>query len=120
MWLAVRANVRVAAAAMRDNGRFEGARIAFRTGGVVGMSVVGLGLLGAAAVVLTRQSVADAKGAKPVARLVAHAAHAQEPKDFTVAPVGAINKLLAKAGDDPNVPAPMGEYRTDDEEGFIL
>ena len=53
---------------------------------------------GAAAVVLTRQSVADAKGAKPVARLVAHAAHAQEPKDFTVAPVGAINKLLAKAG----------------------
>ncbi|WP_077146040.1 acetyl-CoA C-acyltransferase [Sphingopyxis sp. KK2] len=53
---------------------------------------------GAAAVVLTRQSVADAKGAKPVARLVAHTAHAQEPKDFTVAPVGAINKLLAKTG----------------------
>jgi acetyl-CoA C-acetyltransferase len=53
---------------------------------------------GAAAVVLTRQSVADAKGAKPVARLVAHAAHAQEPKDFTIAPVGAINKLLAKTG----------------------
>ena len=52
MWLAVRANVRVAAAAMRDNGRIEGAKIAFRTGGVVGMSVVGLGLLGAAAVVL--------------------------------------------------------------------
>ena len=53
---------------------------------------------GAAAVVLTRQSVAEAKGAKPVAKLVAHAAHAQEPKDFTVAPVGAINKLLAKTG----------------------
>ena len=53
---------------------------------------------GAAAVVLTRQSVADAKGAKPVARLIAHAAHAQEPKDFTVAPIGAINKVLAKAG----------------------
>ena len=53
---------------------------------------------GAAAVVLTRQSIADAKGAKPVARLVAHAAHAQEPKDFTVAPVGAINKMLAKTG----------------------
>lgn len=53
---------------------------------------------GAAAVVLTRQSVADAKGAKAVARLVAHAAHAQEPKDFTVAPVGAINKVLAKSG----------------------
>ena len=53
---------------------------------------------GAAAVVLTRQSVAEAKGAKPVAKLVAHAAHAQEPKDFTVAPIGAINKVLAKAG----------------------
>ncbi|ALJ12572.1 thiolase family protein [Sphingopyxis macrogoltabida] len=53
---------------------------------------------GAAAVVLARQSVAEAKGAKPVARLVAHAAHAQEPKDFTIAPVGAINKVLAKAG----------------------
>ncbi|MEY4268914.1 MAG: Acetoacetyl-CoA thiolase [Pseudomonadota bacterium] len=53
---------------------------------------------GAAAVVLSRQSVADAKGARPVARLVAHAAHAQEPKDFTTAPVGAIQKCLAKAG----------------------
>jgi acetyl-CoA C-acetyltransferase len=53
---------------------------------------------GAAAVVITRQSVADAKGVKPVARLVAHAAHAQEPKDFTVAPVGAITKALEKAG----------------------
>jgi K(+)-stimulated pyrophosphate-energized sodium pump len=53
MWLATRANLRVAAAAMKPNGRVEGARIAFRTGGVVGMGVVGLGLLGAAAVVLT-------------------------------------------------------------------
>ncbi|WP_407319256.1 sodium-translocating pyrophosphatase [Isoptericola halotolerans] len=52
MWLAVRANVRVAAAATRPDGRRVGARIAFRTGGVVGMSVVGLGLLGAAGVVL--------------------------------------------------------------------
>jgi len=53
---------------------------------------------GAAAVVLTRQSVAEAKGKRPVAKLVAHAAHAQEPKDFTIAPIGAINKVLAKAG----------------------
>jgi acetyl-CoA C-acetyltransferase len=48
--------------------------------------------------VLTRQSVADAKGLKPVARIVAHAAHAQEPSAFTTAPVGAITKCLAKAG----------------------
>ncbi len=61
MWLAVRANVRVAAAAMRGRtGRQEGARIAFRTGGVVGMSVVGLGLLGAAIVVLVYRADAPA------------------------------------------------------------
>ncbi|MBF5091650.1 acetyl-CoA C-acyltransferase [Novosphingobium sp. NBM11] len=53
---------------------------------------------GAAAVVITRQSVADAEGLKPVAKVVALAAHAQEPKDFTVAPVGAINKVLERAG----------------------
>ncbi|WP_296666224.1 sodium-translocating pyrophosphatase [Demequina sp.] len=51
MWLAVRANVRVASASTRSGGRAEGARIAFRTGGAVGMSVVGMGLGGAAAVV---------------------------------------------------------------------
>ncbi|HZA04542.1 MAG TPA: sodium-translocating pyrophosphatase [Propionibacteriaceae bacterium] len=50
MWLAVRANVRVAAAA-RDGGRNPAMRIAFRTGAHVGMATVGLGLLGAAIVV---------------------------------------------------------------------
>ncbi|MBB3860515.1 acetyl-CoA C-acetyltransferase [Novosphingobium hassiacum] len=53
---------------------------------------------GAAAVTLTRESVAKAAGLTPVARIVALAAHAQEPKDFTTAPVGAINKVLEKAG----------------------
>jgi acetyl-CoA C-acetyltransferase len=51
---------------------------------------------GAAALVLTRQSLAEGK--RPVARIVAMAAHAQEPKDFTTAPVGAIHKVLEKAG----------------------
>lgn len=51
MWLAVRANVRVAAAAREKGGRSLGAKIAFRTGGAVGMGVVGQGLAGAAAVV---------------------------------------------------------------------
>ncbi len=50
MWLAVRANVRVAAAA-RSEGRDPAMRIAFRTGAHVGMATVGLGLLGAALVV---------------------------------------------------------------------
>ncbi|MCL2490778.1 MAG: sodium-translocating pyrophosphatase [Propionibacteriaceae bacterium] len=52
MWLAVRANVRVAAAASAEGGRSRGAHIAFRTGGVVGMTTVGLGLLGASVAVL--------------------------------------------------------------------
>ncbi|WP_456826569.1 sodium-translocating pyrophosphatase [Cellulomonas sp. P5_E12] len=60
MWLATRANVRVAAAASEKGGRAEGARIAFRTGGFVGMSVVGLGLLGAASVVLIYKAEAPA------------------------------------------------------------
>ena len=53
---------------------------------------------GAAAMVLTRASVAEAKGLKPVARVVAHAAHAQAPAKFTTAPVQAIQKVLDKAG----------------------
>lgn len=53
---------------------------------------------GAAALVLTRESVATAHGRAPIARIIAHAAHAQEPSAFTTAPVGAINKCLAKAG----------------------
>ncbi|HEY8372672.1 MAG TPA: sodium-translocating pyrophosphatase [Pseudonocardiaceae bacterium] len=52
MWLATRANLRVAAAANEQAGREKAMRIAFRTGGVVGMFTVGLGLLGAAVVVL--------------------------------------------------------------------
>jgi acetyl-CoA C-acetyltransferase len=53
---------------------------------------------GAAALVLTRQSVADKLGKKPIARVVAHAAAAQEPAKFTSAPVPAIHKVLEKAG----------------------
>lgn len=53
---------------------------------------------GAAALVLTRASVADRLGISPVARLVAKAAHAHAPARFATAPVPAIQKLLAKAG----------------------
>ena len=52
MRLATKANVRVASAARHENGRDNGMRIAFRTGGAVGMTTVGLGLLGASVVVL--------------------------------------------------------------------
>jgi acetyl-CoA C-acetyltransferase len=53
---------------------------------------------GAAALVLTRASVAQAEGLAIKARIVAHAAHAHEPAKFTTAPVPAIQKVLAKAG----------------------
>lgn len=53
---------------------------------------------GAAAVVLTRDSVAREHGFTPVARIVATAANAQEPAKFTTAPIGAIQKVLDKAG----------------------
>ncbi len=52
MRLATKANVRVASAARHENGRDNGMKIAFRTGGAVGMTTVGLGLLGASVVVL--------------------------------------------------------------------
>ncbi|AOH83475.1 acetyl-CoA acetyltransferase [Sphingomonas panacis] len=53
---------------------------------------------GAAALVMTRQSVAEKLGLPVIARVVATAAHAQEPAKFTSAPVPAIRKVLAKAG----------------------
>jgi acetyl-CoA C-acetyltransferase len=55
---------------------------------------------GAAALVLMRESTAAKMGAKPIARIVAHAVHAQAPEWFTTAPVGAIQKVLKNAGWD--------------------
>ncbi len=53
---------------------------------------------GAAAVVLTRESEAKAKGLTPLATIVGVAAHAHEPAKFTTAPVGAVTKLLDQVG----------------------
>ncbi|WP_047196539.1 acetyl-CoA C-acyltransferase [Caldimonas brevitalea] len=53
---------------------------------------------GAAALVLMRESTARSMGVTPLARVVAHAVHAQAPEWFTTAPVGAIDKVLKKAG----------------------
>jgi acetyl-CoA C-acetyltransferase len=53
---------------------------------------------GAAALVLMTESTAKRLGVKPLARIVGHATHAQEPEWFTTAPVGATQKLLAKTG----------------------
>ena len=53
---------------------------------------------GAAALVLMRNSTAQQLGNRPLARIVAHAVHAQAPNWFATAPVGAVHKVLAKAG----------------------
>ena len=53
---------------------------------------------GAAAMVLMRESTAKRLGCKPLAKIVSHATHAQEPEWFSTAPIGATEKALAKAG----------------------
>jgi acetyl-CoA C-acetyltransferase len=57
---------------------------------------------GAAALVLTRESAAKAKGLTPLARIVGYASFAREPEWFTLAPVGAIRKLLTKVDWQPS------------------
>ncbi|WP_434353497.1 acetyl-CoA C-acyltransferase [Psychrobacter sp. HD31] len=53
---------------------------------------------GGAAVVVTKQSVADAKGLNVQARIVAHATNSRHPSEFTIAPIGSMEKVLEKAG----------------------
>ncbi len=53
---------------------------------------------GAAALVMMKLSEAQKRGLTPLCKVVAHATHAQKPEEFTVAPVGAMTKLLDKAG----------------------
>src|SRR2546430_15258147 len=56
---------------------------------------------GAAALVLMRRSTAEQKGLRPLALILDHATHAQEPSWFGTAPVGAMQKLYAKIGWKP-------------------
>jgi acetyl-CoA C-acetyltransferase len=53
---------------------------------------------GASALILASQAAADRLGAKPIARMLGHSTHSQHPSEFTIAPVGAIDKLLKKLG----------------------
>ena len=53
---------------------------------------------GSAALVLMRQSEAQKRGLKPLAKIVGHSGHARQPAQFTTAPVGAIQALFAKTG----------------------
>jgi acetyl-CoA C-acetyltransferase len=51
---------------------------------------------GASALILASQAAADRHGVKPLARMLGHSTHSQHPSEFTIAPVGAIDKLMKK------------------------
>ncbi|WP_425408918.1 acetyl-CoA C-acyltransferase [Hyphococcus sp.] len=81
-----------------DANKIPSLRAAFEKDGTVTAGNASAISDGAAALVLMRQSMADKKGAKPVARILAHSTHAQEPEWFTTAPVASIKTVLEKAG----------------------
>jgi acetyl-CoA C-acetyltransferase len=71
---------------------------AFRPDGTITAASSSANADGAAALVLTRRSIAEREGLPVLAVIRGHASHAQEPAWFTTAPIGAIRKLLAKVG----------------------
>ena len=71
---------------------------AFKTDGTVTAAASSSINDGAAAMVMMRESTAKKLGVKPLARIVSHATHAQEPEWFSTAPIGATEKALQKAG----------------------
>ena len=73
-------------------------RAAFRSDGTVTAANSSSISDGAAALVMTTRKKATELGVKPIARIIAHSTHAQEPGLFTTAPVGAIEKLFKKTG----------------------
>jgi len=81
-----------------DIGKLPALRPAFQKDGTVTAGNASSLNDGAAALVLMAADVAARRGLKPLARIVAHAQHAQDPAWFTTAPAGAIKKLLARAG----------------------
>jgi len=81
-----------------DAAKIPNLRAAFEKDGTVTAGNASAISDGAAAMVLMRQSTAEAKGAKPLARIIAHSTHAQEPEWFTTAPIASINSVLTKAG----------------------
>jgi acetyl-CoA C-acetyltransferase len=78
--------------------KIPGLKPAFRKDGTVTAANSSSISDGAAALVLMKRSEAERRGLKPLAVIVAHATHAQEPAWFSTAPVGAIAKLYAKTG----------------------
>jgi acetyl-CoA C-acetyltransferase len=84
-----------------DAGKIPGLKPAFRKDGTVTAANSSSISDGAAALVLMRRSVAEKRGIAPLAVILGHATHAQEPGLFTTAPVGAMRKLYARLGWTP-------------------
>jgi len=80
--------------------KIAGLRPAFKKDGAITAASSSSISDGAAALVLMRESTAAKMGCKPIARIAGHSVHAQAPEWFTTAPVGAIEKVLKKAGWD--------------------
>jgi acetyl-CoA C-acetyltransferase len=78
--------------------KFATLRPAFKKGGTLTAANSSSISDGAGAVVLMRQSEAERRGLEPLARIVAHAGYSREPQWFTLAPAGAVQKTLEKAG----------------------
>ncbi len=78
--------------------KIPGLKAAFKKDGTITAATSSSISDGAAALVLMRESTAKSRGVTPIARIVGHSVHAQAPNWFTTAPVGAIEKLLKKAG----------------------
>lgn len=78
--------------------KIRGLRPAFKKDGTVTAANSSSISDGGSALVLMRESEAKTRGLQPLARIVSHATHAQLPAEFTIAPIGSIQKALDKAG----------------------
>ena len=78
--------------------KISGLRPAFAKDGTITAANASSISDGASALLLMAESEAKSRGLKPLARIVAHARHSQAPSEFTIAPIGAISKLLEKTG----------------------
>src|SRR6266851_660026 len=81
-----------------DPAKIPGLKPAFRANGTITPAASSANADGAAALILTKRSLADRNGLPTLAEIKGHATHSQEPQWFTTAPIPAIRKLLDKVG----------------------
>jgi acetyl-CoA C-acetyltransferase len=81
-----------------DPAKIPNLKPAFRPNGTITPAASSANADGAAALVLTRRSIAEREGLPILAQIMGHATHSQEPQWFTTAPIPAIRKLLEKTG----------------------